>query len=530
MGSDGPQVLVADSIAEEGIQVLREGGLEVTVRTGLTQEELVREIPPYAGLMVRSATQVTEKILEAAASLRVVARAGAGVDNIDADAATRRGVVVVNSPGGNTIAAAELTMAHLLALSRNLPAAAESVRDGEWERGRFTGVEVFRKTLGLVGLGKIGSEVARRAQAFGMQVIACDPYVSQEAAARLGVRLVGWEELLATSDYISIHCPLTEATRGLIGKAEFGRMKDGVRLINTARGGIVDEHALLAALNSGKVGGAGVDVFEVEPPGDHPLLAHPSVVGSPHLGASTEEAQVRVACDVAEQVVEVLSGHPARSAVNLPNLSASARERALPFILLAEKMGALHAGLLRGRPQRAELKWAGEVAAWEVGEYLTRAFLKGFLAPVLGEAVTLVNAAQLAAERGLSVSASTHPTAGDYTSLLMTTVIAAGARRLEGTVFGAREPRIVSVNGFRLDLVPHGDLLFVTHVDAPGMTGRIGTLLGSLDINIAGMAVGREAPRGKAVMVLQLDSAVPPDVVRAIAAMERISSATYVNI
>ncbi|HTE21195.1 MAG TPA: phosphoglycerate dehydrogenase, partial [Armatimonadota bacterium] len=399
----GHRVLVADPVAAAGVERLREGA-QVDVATGLTTEQLIERIGDYDALVVRSETRVTAAVLEAGKRLRIVARAGVGVDNIDVPAATQCGVIVVNSPEGNTIAAAEHTVAMLLALSRKVAAAAESLRRGEWKRSQFGGVEVYNKTLGVIGFGKIGREVARRGRGLGMRVIASDAFVTEELARREGVELVELPDLIRQSDYITVHTPLTRDTRGLLDDAAFAQMKDGVRVINCARGGIIDEAALLRALESGKVAGAALDVFEKEPPPtDHPLLAHPRVVATPHLGASTEEAQVNVAIDVVEQILAVLQGGPPRSAVNMPALSADVFARIEPHLLLGMKIGRLQAQLADSPIHSVSVTYSGDVLNLDI-QPVTRGVLVGLLQPVLAQNVNFVNAPYVAETRGIRVT------------------------------------------------------------------------------------------------------------------------------
>ena len=509
-GGPGPfRVLVADPIAAAGVERLRQWA-EADVRTGLTPEALVEIIPAYHALVVRSETRVTEEVLAAGRLLRVVARAGVGVDNINVPAATRHGVVVVNSPEGNTVAAAEHTVAMLLALSRKIPDAAASLRRGEWTRSRFVGVEVYNKILGVVGFGKIGREVARRGRGLGMVVLAADAYVPPELARREGVELVELDELLTRADTITIHTPLTPETRGMLSTHAFTRMKDGVRILNCARGGILDEAALLVALESGKVAGAALDVFEQEPPPpDYPLLRHPHVLPTPHLGASTEEAQVNVALDVADQIVAVLEGRPPRSAVNLPAVSAEVFARIAPHVELGARIGRLHAQLADGPLRAVSVTYSGDLLGLDV-QPITRSILMGLLQPVLAHSVNFVNAPFIAEQRGLRVTESKAVGEEDYANFIRVEVEEAGRKRtIGGTVLGRRDQRIREIDQFQIDLKPEGTLLFVRHHDRPGVIGTVGTLLGAAGINIAGMYVGREAIGQRAIMVLTVDGTVP---------------------
>jgi len=530
------RVLVSDPIAEAGIARLREVA-EVDVKTGLTPDELKAIIGDYDALAVRSETKVTADVLAAAHRLQIIGRAGVGVDNIDVETATRRGVVVVNSPEGNTVAAAELTVAMLLSLARQIPQADASLRAGRWERKKFLGTEVYGKTLGIIGLGKIGGEVAHRARAFGMTLIAYDPFTTEERAADYGAALVTLDELYRRSDFITIHVPLNDQTRGLIGAEQIAKMKDGVRIINCARGGIVDEQALADAIRAGKVAGAAFDVFSKEPPPpDHSLIQQPENVVTPHLGASTEEAQVNVALDIAEQIADVLAGKPPRAAVNLPAFSPEALDLARPYLLLGEKIGSLHTQLARdldgrGRPIEAvEVFYQGDFGEMPTGP-ITRAVLAGLLTPMLSDPVNLVNAPVLAAARGIKVTESHSATPAEYGAML--TVRAqtpAGVRTICGTVFGPNDVRIVHIDHYRVDVAPSGTMVLTQHTDKPGIIGAVGTLLGSHGINIAGMNVGRERIGGRALMVLMVDDPISEDLMARIRALPGMEAAQRVHL
>lgn len=480
------------------------------VATGLTAEQLLERIPAYDALVVRSETRVTAAVLEAGKRLKVVARAGVGVDNIDVPAATRCGVIVVNSPEGNTMAAAEHTVAMLLALSRNIPDAVASLRAGEWKRSRFIGVEVYNKVLGVVGLGKIGREVARRALGLGMRVIARDQFVNPELARREGVELVELPELLERSDYITVHTPLTRETRGLLDDAAFERMREGVRILNCARGGIIDEGALLRALESGKVAGAALDVFEQEPPpADSPLIAHPRVIPTPHLGASTQEAQVNVALDVADQIVAILDGRPPRSAVNMPALSSEVFARIEPYLELGVRIGRFHSQLADHPIRSVAITYSGDLLELDI-QPVTRGVLMGLLQPMLAQSVNFVNAPFIAEQRGIRVTESKLAGDDDNPNYIRVEVEDSdGSHVVGGTVLGRRDLRIREIDQFRIDLTPEGSLLFARHHDRPGIIGCVGTLMGEAGINIAGMYVGREAAGKRAVMILTVDDPVP---------------------
>ena len=503
-----PKVLVSDPIAEEGIALLKDVA-DVDVKIGLTKEELSSIIGEYDALAVRSETKVTADILANAHNLKIIGRAGVGVDNIDVETATKRGILVVNSPDVNTIAAAELTVGMLLGLARNIPQADASLRGGAWKRSQFMGSEIYQKTLGVIGLGKIGREVAKRLQSFHMNVIGYDPYLSAEHASTLGIRLVDLDTLYAEADYITVHVPKTKETAGLIGEAQLAKMKPTVRLINCARGGIIDEAALAAAAKAGKIGGAAIDVYSVEPaPADNPLLGIPNIITTPHLGASTEEAQVNVAIDIAEQIADVLIGKPARAAVNMPSLPAEVLVRIQPYLTLAEKIGSLHTQLALGNISAVEIIYAGDFDGLPT-LHITRAVLKGLLDPIIPESVNYVNAPGLALSRGIVVTESR--TDGNTSHNCLLTVRAhtnTGDREICGNVNNKTEPRIIHIDGYRVDIRPSGPMIVTEHTDRPGIIGKVGTLLGDNGVNIAGMHVGREGEGKSAVMVLKIDTPV----------------------
>ncbi|MGB9866488.1 MAG: phosphoglycerate dehydrogenase [Bacillota bacterium] len=524
-----PKILVADPISEQGIERLRQSAT-VDVVTKLTEDQLVEAIGNYDGLIVRSETKVTRRVLEAGRRLKVVGRAGVGVDNIDVETATRLGVVVVNAPAGNTIAAAEHTVALMMALCRNIPQADASLRRGEWARSKFMGVELHDKTLGIIGLGRVGCEVARIARGLEMKVIAYDPFVSPEKAAQVGAEMVSKEELLQRADFVTVHTPLTTDSRKLIGHAEIQMMKPGVRIINCARGGIIDEAALVDGIVSGKVAGAALDVFEKEPlPPESPLLKLPNVVLTPHLGASTVEAQVNVALSVADSVVAVLKGELVRDAVNLPRISPQALDVLTPYVPLAEKLGKMHAQLLKGQVRRISISFSGDLGTKEIGP-LTSAVLKGFLRCALQQPVNAVNAPVVARERGIKVSETLQPAEGPYTSLLEVCVEStAGTSYLAGTLLGKSEPRLVGIDGYTLDAPFAEHMLLIHHFDKPGVIGAIGTILGSRNINISGMQVGRKQVGGEAIMVLGVDNPVDEDTLAAIGKANNVRSVQVIS-
>lgn len=511
-----PDVLICDPIADEGIEILKRAA-QVHVHVGLKEAELIQQVAKYDAIMVRSQTRITRPILEAATKLQIVGRAGVGVDNIDVEAATERGVIVVNSPAGNTVAVAELTMGMMLALVRNLVAASESVRAGEWKRSSFMGSQLYGKTLGVIGTGKIGTEVIKRAQSFGMKVLGFDPFLTTARAAQLDIEATTVDEILKRSDFITLHVPMTKDTRHMINTEAIAKMRAGACIINCSRGGIVDETALYEALKSGHLGGAGLDVYEAEPPRDSPLRELSNVVLTPHLGASTEEAQVEVALDVARQIVDVFGGRPPQSAVNLPPLPPETREFLAPFLPLVEKLGRTQAQIATGRIESVALSYCGELSEYDTSA-LTRVFLKGLLQPSFDQVVSYVNAPMLAEARGVAVTESKCGKSEDYANLIETRVVRNDdgherARQVDGTIFNERDPHIVAIQGLRLDVVPQGTLLVIPNTDRPGMIGRVGTILGDAGINIVGMQVGRKAVGEHAVMVISLEEPAPDEVV-----------------
>ena len=508
------KVLVAESLAEEGIELLR-AEHDVDVPAGLSRERFLDLLPGYEALLVRSQVQVDAEAIAAGTRLTVIGRAGVGVDNIDLTAATQAGITVVNAPTGNTIAAAEHTVALLFALARKVPAADASIRRGEWRRAAFTGRELRGKILGIVGLGKIGMAVADRARAMEMEVIGHDPFVTEEAAAHHGVRLIALPDVLRRSDAITVHVPLTRATRDLIGEAELATMKRDALLINVARGGVIDEGALAQALRDGRLGGAAVDVFTAEPPRESPLLDAPETVLTPHLGASTAEAQTRVAVEAAQQVLDVLAGRPARYAVNAPLFTPETASALAPYLPLARTLGQLYAQFAPDL-EGLTLELAGELAAYDASP-LAAAALSGLLETATDQRVNLVNAPLLARDRGIDlVERKTHD-AGRYASLLTLS----GSTIVGGTV-ASGEPRLVRLGGYWLDMPPARHMLITRHRDRPGTMGRIGITLGEADVNISAMHLARTRPREDALMILALDDPVPSAVSERIRANEAV--------
>lgn len=525
-----PKVLVSDPIDPVGIDILAQVA-QVDVSTGLSPDKLVQIIPDYDALMIRSGTRVTQAVIEAATQLKIIGRAGVGVDNVDVPAATRRGIVVVNSPEGNTIAAAEHAIALMLSLSRHIPDANQSVKSGKWDRKSFTGVEVYKKTLGIVGLGKIGSHVAGVGRAMGMKLLAYDPFLSNERAEQLGCRLVELDILFREADYITLHLPKTSETLHLVNAETLAKMKPTARIVNCARGGIVDETALAEALSQGKIAGAALDVYETEPLGASPLSTlGKQIVLTPHLGASTEEAQVNVAIDVAEQIRDVLIGLPARSAVNIPGLRADLLEKLKPYLQLAETLGNLVGQLAGGRIESLDVRLQGELATSE-SQPIVVAALKGLLSPALQERVNYVNASIEARERGIRVIETRDAQIRDYSGSVH--VVAKGPlgnRSVTGALLGAEHIRITAIDDFPVNVAPTRYMLITLHRDMPGIIGKIGSLLGSFNVNIASMQVGRKILRGDAVMVLSLDDPLPEGILTEITRIPGIRDAYIVQL
>jgi D-3-phosphoglycerate dehydrogenase len=514
------RILVAEPLAREGVALLR-AHHEVDERPGLPRDELCAAISDYDALVVRSQVQVDRELIAAGRRLTVVGRAGVGVDNVDLDAATQAGITVVNAPTGNTIAAAEHTLALLFGLARRVASADASVRRGEWKRSQFVGTELRGKVLGIIGLGKIGQAIAHRAGALEMTVIGVDPYVSAEQASLHGIELTELDDLLHRADVITVHVPLGRSTRGLIGREALAKMRPGALILNVARGGVVDEAAVAEALGSGHLGGAGIDVFEHEPPTESPLLDAPNTILTPHLGASTEEAQVLVAEEVADQVLDVLAGRPARYAVNAPLLTPETAKAIAPYLPLAEILGRFYAQFARSGVRTLTLEIAGDLAEHD-GSPLVAAVLRGLLETVTTERVNLVNAGLLARERGIRLVERKTPDAGVFASLLTLSGEANGRPTTVGGTVAAGEPRLVRLNDYWLEMAPADVMLMTRHQDKPGTMGRIGIMLGEADVNISAMHLARSAPREDAFMILALDDDVPDSVAQAIRGHEAV--------
>lgn len=518
------KVLVSDPISEQGLQALLESPqVEVDIQTELTPEELLTIIGEYDALLVRSQTKVTPELLAAGKKLRAIGRAGVGVDNIDVPAATRHGIVVINAPDGNTTSTCEHTFAMLMAMARKIPQAHTVLKNGKWDRKSYVGVELKHKTLGILGFGRIGSEVAHRAKAFGMNVLAYDPFLTRERAESLGVRMSTVDEIVEGSDFITVHTPLTKDTKHLLSRDQFARMRDGVRILNCARGGIIDEKALAEALVNGKVAAAALDVFEEEPPLGNPLLDLDNVVVTPHLGASTEEAQINVAIDVAKELLNILQGLPFRNAVNLPSLSNETLRSLEPYLTLAEKLGTLAANLAIDSVRKIEITYYGPLAEQQT-DPLTRSFLKGMLSYYHGEEVNYVNAPFLAEQSQIQLKETKSSRHDTYTELLKVSVVTENTTVVvAGTHKASIGPRIVQIGDFKVDLEPHGTLLLAENHDKPGMIGKVGTILGTANVNIDSMKVGK-LENGIALMVLAVDRAPDEATCRAIEAVDGIYS------
>jgi D-3-phosphoglycerate dehydrogenase len=526
------KILVTDSLAPEGLEVFQKAaGFDVDVKLGLKPEDLKKICGEYDGWVIRSGTKITAELIEAAKNLKVIGRAGVGYENIDADAATKRGIVVMNTPGGNNVTTGEHTVALMMALARHIPQAVASLKGGKWDRNKFVGVELCNKTIGVIGLGNVGRIVAERAAGLRMKVIGFDPFIAAENIARMGVEPGSLDDIFTKADFITVHVPLTPDTQGLINQEAFAKMKKGVRIINCARGGIVDEQDLAAAIKAGKVAGAALDVYVDEPPAaDHPLLKLDQVITTPHLGASTDEAQLNVAIAVAEQMVDFLARGVVRYAVNVPSVSPELLAVLRPYLTLGEKLGSLHTQMGGSLPEEVQVEYRGDVTQYNVAP-LTIAVLKGLLSPVMESAVNYVNAPMMAKERGIKIIESKGEEVGDFTSSI--TVKAKNGKEnleVEGAIFGAKHPRIVRVNSFYLEAVPEGYILVLQNKDVPGVVGAVGTILGNNGMNIAGMELGRSQKGGNAISFTHVDEAVTKQALDELRALPQIVSATLVKL
>ncbi|MEC0243365.1 phosphoglycerate dehydrogenase [Paenibacillus dokdonensis] len=527
------KVLVSDPISDLGIQQLMDAAdVLVEKKTGLGEDELVAIIGEYDALLVRSQTRVTEKIMEAGTNLKVVGRAGVGVDNIDLEAATKRGIIVINAPDGNTITTCEHTFAMMMALARHIPQAYAKTVGGVWDRKSFLGVELRNKTLGVMGMGRIGSEVAKRAKAFGMNILAFDPFLTQERAEKMEVKLASVDDIVRNADFMTVHTPLTPETHHMISRPQFEVMKKGMRIVNCARGGIIDETALVEAINEGIVAGAAFDVFESEPPEkDHPFLTHPKIIVTPHLGASTVEAQENVAIDVSEEVLHILRNEPFKNAVNMPPVAASVMSRLQPYFSIGEKLGSFAAQAANQAVNEIHVDYAGDLSDVDTLP-LTRYIVKGVLAHHLGSEVNIVNCMHLAKLRDINVVVTQASKSKGFTNLLTVTLKTQNNEEtlVAGTLLNGYGERIVQIDKFPVDMAPEGHQILISHNDKPGIIGSVGTLLGQNDVNIASMQVGRKIIGGAAIMILSVDKAVQKDVLVQLTTLAELNRAIEITL
>ena len=522
------KVLVADEISKSGVEMLKDQGYVVDVRTGLKEDELAKAMADYDVLLVRSATKATRRVIEAGKKLKVIGRAGIGVDNIDVDAATERGVLVMNAPSGNVISTAELTIGLIFALARRIPQADASMKKGEWKRKEMKGTQVQGKVLGIIGLGRVGAEVAKRASALGMTVIAYDPLVSPEVGVRLHVRLVTLDRLLSDSDVVTLHTPLTPQTKSMLGKDELAKMKKSAMLINCARGGIINEDALAEALAENWIAGAAVDVFANEPPAGSKLITLQNAILTPHLGATTTEAQEEVGSEIAEQVISYLRDNVIKNAVNMP---AKLDPELVPYMPLAEKLGTFVSYLARCSAGRIEIHCMGQLAKKDIS-IISASVTTGLLKPLSEEFnVNYINAFAIAKARGVEIVSSVSDDAGRFSNLIRVSLQTNGdSASTAGTLMPDRGPRIVEVNGNPVDIVPEGHYLLISHTDKPGMIGKVGSILGDADVNIASMEVARDQRRGPAMMILELDEELPTKVLRKVREITDLQSAISIKL
>ena len=528
------KVLISDNLDPIGEKILKDAGLEVDINTGLPPEELKKIIGAYDGLVIRSATKVTEEIIEAADNLKVVGRAGIGLDNVDIPAASKRGVVVMNAPDGNATTAAEHAIAMMMSLTRNIPQATARLKEGGWDKKKFQGREVTGKTVGIIGIGRIGAIFAERAQGLKMKVIAYDPHMPKDLVEKLGVELVDMEELCARADYISVHVPLTKETAKLISTKEFKAMKSELMFIDCARGGVVDEEALYEALKNGEIRGAALDVFEKEPTSleTTPLLSLPNFICTPHLGASTSEAQVNVAVAICEQMADYLNNGTVTNAVNVPSVSADVLAQVGPYASLAEMLGSFQMQIAQGSVQEVALEFGGDLAEMNTSP-VTVAFLKGLFTPILKDAVNYVNAPMIAKDRGIKVVESKTSSTDTFSSLLTVKVVTSeGENTLSGTVFGKEDPRLVRLNTFRLEALPQGPMLLVSNDDVPGVIGALGTVLGAAGVNISRMTVGQEEKEGSSrnIILINTNELMTREQLAEVARLDHINDAMVLDI
>ena len=524
------RVLISDTLSPEGIEILKNTpGLEVDVMTNLTPDELKGIIKDYDGLAIRSATKVTKEIIEKADNLKVVGRAGIGVDNVDVNAASKRGIVVMNTPGGNTITTAEHSIAMMFALARQIPQATASMKTGKWEKNKFMGAEVYNKTLGIIGIGRVGTIVADRAQGLKMSVIAYDPFLAPETAEKMGITLVTLDELLKRAHFISVHTPLTKDTKNVINAASIAKMRNGVFIVNCARGGIINEKDLLEALKSGKVAGAALDVFDEEPTKNTELVNHPNVICTPHLGAATDEAQRNVAIAISEQIADFLTKGEIRNAINFPSVSAELLTHIQPYLALAEKLGTFEAQIVKGGIEEVAVEYAGDIINYNVAP-LTIALLKGLLTPILNANINFINAPFIAKERNIKVVESKSSEVKDFTSMISVTIKTTEEKSsAAGAIFGKHDLRIVRIEKFSMEVIPEGHMIVLYNNDKPGVIGNIGNTLGSNGINIARFQLSREHVDGKALVVLSTDTVVPEDILKKLRDLPNVISLTQLE-
>jgi D-3-phosphoglycerate dehydrogenase / 2-oxoglutarate reductase len=531
MGGAGMKILVSDSLSKQGVEVLEKAGFTVVVKTKMPKDELLREIKDADGLIVRSGTKVTAELIAAAEKLKVVGRAGSGLDNVDTPAATRRGIVVMNTPGGNTVTTAEHTLSMICSMARRIPQATASTKSGKWEKDKFMGVELYNKVLGIVGVGQIGGYLAKLAQGIGMSVVAFDPYLSEERAQKMGVSMLELDELFKRADIISVHTPLTPETKGIINAQAIAKMKPGVLIVNCARGGIINEADLVEALKTKRVGAAAFDVFEDEPvKPDNPLLALDNFICTPHIGASTTEAQENVAVGIAEQMVDYFKNGVAKGAVNIPSVAPELLPRLQPYLTLAEKLGSLQSQLCHGGIERVSIEYSGDVSTLSIAP-LTIAVLKGLLTPIMEYAINYVNAPVVAKERGIEVKEVKTSDAGDFTSLIRVRVEAGKTAHLvAGTLYHKKDARVIEIDQFKVEVVPEGHMLLILNVDRPGVIGMVGQVLGDNNINIVRMQCALEKRGGNALLIIGSDMEFPSTVLDQIKSSSNIVSVTVANL
>jgi D-3-phosphoglycerate dehydrogenase len=524
------KILVADKLADAGIKILKENGFEVDCKTDLDKEALKKVIKDYQGIVVRSGTKLTADVIESADNLKIIGRAGVGLDNVDIPAATKKGIIVMNAPGGNTISTCELTFALILSLARKIPFAYCSLKDKQWQRSQFKGTELNSKKIGIIGLGRIGKEVAKRAISFGMDVLAYDPFISSEVADQLGIKVVEFEELVKNADIITVHTPLTDATKNLIAADEFSKMKSTTFIINCARGGIINEQDLYQALKEKKIMGAAVDVYSKEPPLDSKLLDLDNIVVTPHLGASTKEAQVNVAIEIAHCLKDALQGKAIKNAVNYVQMEPEIYKKVAPYLELAEKMGKFLSQIAQGGAEEIKISYIGEIASFKV-DSIGMALTKGFLSPILEDDVNFINAMELAKTRGIKIEQVKINKEEEYVNSIKVKIKTdKEEKELEGTLFANKKPRFVKIDDSYIEIAPSPYMAFIINKDKPGVIGHLGMVLGKHGVNIANMSLGRETPSGVAITVLNIDSPLSEDVIKDIVADPNIISLKFIKV